>query len=53
MISESTIDLIMTYGPTVLQLGLLTMAIYHAWQRNIVKSLISAGACVCTFILGW
>ncbi len=47
------VDVFMTYGPTVLKLALFAAAIYHAWQRNILKSLISAGACICTFILGW
>ena len=47
------VDVFMTYGPTVLKLALFAAAVYHAWQRNILKSLISAGACICTFILGW
>lgn len=47
------LSVILEYGPTCLRVGLLMMCAYHLWQRNIVKSVISLGACVATFILGW
>ncbi|WII08831.1 hypothetical protein O8W32_06560 [Methanomassiliicoccales archaeon LGM-DZ1] len=47
------IDTILAYGPTVLRVGLLALCAWHLWQRNIVKSILSLGACVATFILGW
>lgn len=53
MNTDALIGFIMDFGPDLLKIGLLGMAIFHAWQRNIVKAAISAGACICTFILGW
>lgn len=50
---SGVVDTIQTWGPTTLRVGLLTMCAYHLWQRNIFKSIISLGACVATFILGW
>lgn len=50
---DSVVEITMTYGPSVLRVGLLAMTIYHAWQRNILKAAVSAVACLCTFVLGW
>jgi len=44
---------IVEYGPTCLRVGLLMMCAWHLWQRNVLKSVVSLGACVATFILGW
>lgn len=47
------VDMIMACGPTLVKVGLLVMAAYHFWNRNIIKGAISMGACIATFVLGW
>ena len=53
MNTDALVGFIMDFGPDLLKIGRLGMAIFHAWQRNIDKAAIYAGACNCTIILGW
>ena len=46
-------DAFMLYGPKCLQVGLIALTIYNAWNRNIKHTRISACGCFITFILGW
>lgn len=46
-------SLMMEYGPKLIQFGIITMTVYHAWQRNVLKTIACATAAVVTFILGW
>ena len=49
----SFIDIFMTYGPLMIQLGLIGVFAYQCWQRNPLGILVCGGAMVVTFILGW
>lgn len=46
-------DFAQTYGPTLVRTGLLLMAAYHLWNRNVLKGAVSLTACMVTFVLGW
>ena len=50
---RSVWELIMEWGPTIVQLSLIALLVYHTWQRNVLKTIACTVAVVVTFILGW
>ena len=49
----NVIDLFMTYGPLMIQIGLIAAFAFQCWQRNALPATVCGIAMVVTFILGW
>ena len=47
------VDLVMTYGPLMIQIGLIAAFAFQCWQRNALPATVCGIAMVVTFILGW